>query len=459
MGKIKGTGKYKYYIILALAVLVAICFLGKLTSGGQKPGWKLFGWEKTKEGWKKQKSQGKEKKLRPKDDGGEEGALGNPMIRVVLKTDGFVNVAHPEVCVTADGGMSVSGGGEVLQTAPGEQVVFAPDDARFGDGTIVLEPLEQGGRLTVLSMNRGYGNPVYRGKLELFSTAEGIVIVNELPMEQYLYGVVPSEMPASYEPEALKVQAVCARSYASVQTKGLNYPEYSAHIDDSTAFQVYGNSAEQERANAAVDATCGEKLWHDGEVITAYYFSTSAGRTTDIEAWGSRPEEKGYLQSVAVCDGARDYESQLPWYRWNARIPADVLGNLICLNTQTDIGALQSLEVTKYGAGGVALELEAVGDMGRVTVNTENKIRRALGGAGYTITKQDGTVVESMTLLPSAFFTVSCEDGSYVIDGGGFGHGIGMSQNGANEMAKKGKNYKEILSFFYRGIEITEKMW
>ena len=91
-----------------------------------------------------------------------------------------------------------------------------------------------------------------------------------------------------------------------------------------------------------------------------------------------------------------------------------------------------------------------------VTVDTENKIRKALGGNGYEIKKQDGTVAQSGTLLPSAFFKVKKAGNIFKIIGGGYGHGIGMSQNGANEMAKKGKNYQEILKMFYPGTTIEK---
>ena len=102
------------------------------------------------------------------------------------------------------------------------------------------------------------------------------------------------------------------------------------------------------------------------------------------------------------------------------------------------------------------MQIKAEGDKGSVTVDTENKIRKALGGNGYEIKKQDGTTVKSGTLLPSAFFTVEKSGNMFKIKGGGYGHGIGMSQNGANEMAKKGKNYQEILQMFYPGTTIEK---
>ena len=114
------------------------------------------------------------------------------------------------------------------------------------------------------------------------------------------------------------------------------------------------------------------------------------------------------------------------------------------------------MEVTKRGPGEVALQIVATGEKGSVTVDTENKIRRALGGDGYRIEKNDGTIAKSKELLPSAFFTIKKEKNEYIVDGGGYGHGIGMSQNGANEMAKEGKNYKQILETFYQEIEIKK---
>ena len=122
------------------------------------------------------------------------------------------------------------------------------------------------------------------------------------------------------------------------------------------------------------------------------------------------------------------------------------MSTLLAENVKKNIGTVQSLEVTKTGPGGVALQIKAVGDKGSITVDTENKIRK----------KQDGTVAQSGTLLPSAFFKVKKAGNIFKIIGGGYGHGIGMSQNGANEMAKTGKNYQEILQMFYPGTTIEK---
>ena len=159
-----------------------------------------------------------------------------------------------------------------------------------------------------------------------------------------------------------------------------------------------------------------------------------------------------YSAEIKGKDG--DYEKDLPWYRWSAAVPAKTLSNLIGLNTGKDIGTLKDVKITKRGPGDVAVVMKAVGDKGSVTVKTENKIRRALGGSEYKIKRQDGSEVDGRNLLPSAFFTIEKKDDKFVIEGGGFGHGIGMSQTGANEMAKEGKNYKEILMLFYKDISV-----
>ncbi len=379
----------------------------------------------------------------------------NPLIRVVIKTDGFKQIAHSEVKLSSEFGFEIG----TRQLSPGEILTLTPDHELFKHGSIRIVPISKHGdstRITINSLTRGYGTPSYRGLLELYSTPEGIVIVNELPVEEYLYAVVPSEMPASYEAEALKCQAICARSYAYCQMLVYGYPEYYAHVDDSVSYQVYGNSKEQETTMRAVNETSGKKLWYQNQVMKTYYYSTSCGHSTNVEAWGTKLSENNqYLQGVPICDEQGNaYERSLPWYKWEATIPQNTLKNLIELNTAKDIGELTNIEITKQGVGGVALQLTVTGTKDTVVVETENKIRAALGGSGYQIKKQDGTVIQSTKLLPSAFFTIEKNGKSYIIKGGGYGHGIGMSQNGANEIAKTGKTYEQILQFFYSGTQV-----
>ena len=171
----------------------------------------------------------------------------------------------------------------------------------------------------MLSLTRGQGNPAYRGSLTVYEDENGLRMVNELPLEQYLCAVVPSEMPSSYPKEALKAQAVCARTYAVVQMQAQKRKDLGAQVDDSVSFQVYGNSQEAESSNEAVKATEGKILLNQGMPITAYYFSTSHGKTSTDEVWEASAAS-AYLKSVACT-----YDASEPWFQWQTEISMEKL--------------------------------------------------------------------------------------------------------------------------------------
>lgn len=376
-------------------------------------------------------------------------------IRVVILTTGYEGEIHPQVQVSSEEGLRISWGTESVEWNQSSPCQILPDDVRFQKGPVRIQSLGEQGQVRLESIERGCGTPSYAGVLELRQDQGGIAVINELPVETYLCGVVPSEMPASYEQEALKAQAVCARSYAFRQMMTCAYPQYEAHVNDSTDYQVYNNSQRQESSTRAVAETEGQVVRYQGSIATTYYYSTSCGKTTTMEAWGGSPDgAAGYLKSVEVKGDGGYYEENLPWYRWQAVIDGQTLADQICAATGKDVGTLEQVEVTRRGPGDVALSICARGDAGSVTVDTENKIRAALGGSGWQITRQDGSQTQCGALLPSAFFTIEKQGDTFVLNGGGYGHGIGMSQNGANEMAKQGKNYREILGLFYQGVEI-----
>lgn len=311
----------------------------------------------------------------------------------------------------------------------------------------------------------------------MIDTEEGLVLINELYLEDYLKKVVPSEMPSSYETEALKAQAVCARTYAYMQIQSNTYSRYGAHVDDSTNFQVYNNIQTDERTSSAVEDTYGKLLLYDGKPITAYYFSTSCGTTTDGSVWGGDAAETPYLSSVALQPGRQQleltsdeafetfikdqdypaYDAEFPLYRWNVTIDTEVLtANL------GGVGTVQNIQITERGPGGVAKSLLVTGSEGEKTIRGQDAIRKALGDESLTIRRGDGKNTEGMSSLPSGFIAIddlgTGENGkhSFKIYGGGFGHGAGMSQNGAQGMAKAGMGYEEILEFFYEGISVEE---
>ncbi len=378
-------------------------------------------------------------------------------IRVLLSTENFESYMHDEVVLSAPSGLFVTyiSHEEEVQDQVMNVCIDTSDELLYGT-QVVVELVDDSEKITVESLERAYGTPAYYGSMELFIDDEGVIIVNEISLELYLRGVLPSEMPASYEMEALKAQAVCARSYAYMHMQSYNYPEYSANVDDSTAYQVYNNCEETEATNQAIAETENEKVIYNGEVVTTYFFSTSSGHTTDLQAWGMDVnEDTGYLTGIQVGDDEYDYERNLSWYRWTVALTNEQLVEVLEENLEIVLGELEEIKVSKWGTGGIALELQISGSESSMTISTEYDIRDALGSSIYTIVKQNGTTIQGMSLLPSAFFEIEKMDYGYVISGGGYGHGVGMSQNGANEMAKLGMTYSEILTFFYTGTEIS----
>ena len=366
---------------------------------------------------------------------------GEAYIRVLLKNENFEKTTHESVSVSCDQGMTILSGTQKQNVEADEQVVIEANDKRFCEESVRIIPNEEG-KLTLYNMERSCGNPSYYGELELFQAGNCIVVINEIPLETYLKYVVPSEMPSSYEMEALKAQAICARSYAYGKLEEFSYPDYQAHVDDSTSFQVYGNIDCHPRTDEAVKTTEGLLLFEGEEIADAFFFSTSCGKTTSI---------------AVVNEIGEDYEKELPWYRWQTLVAKTELERILETFAQKEIGTLQKVEVTERGTGGIALKIQATGTRGIIEIASENKIRRAFADDSLIIQRQDGSEITCASILPSAFFTITEKNGICYIEGGGYGHGTGMSQNGANEMAKAGKTYIEILQFFYPKAEIVSQ--
>lgn len=361
----------------------------------------------------------------------------------------------------------------------------------------------------------------YRGIIECYRTAEGLVVINELPLEEYLYAVVPSEMPAFYPIEALKSQAVCARTYAYRYILRAGLPEFGAHVDDTTSYQVYHNSSENAATTKAVKETNGVLLTYQGEPAQNYYYSTSCGVGTDAGIWQSKEAQSiSYLQPLLLGwdayqdagsrDGTRaaeeerakdlrqeeifyqfitskgeaDLEKEEPWYRWRytveefdeqalfarmqeryAKTPASVLtkseGGYYVSEPPEEAGSIKNLEIVRRGAGGVAEELLIETEKDSYKILSEYNIRSVLCDGASEVIRQDGSVLVPGTLLPSGFFVL--EPGKregdvigYTLIGGGYGHGVGMSQNGAKALGEEGISYRSILEYFFPGCELTE---
>ena len=385
-------------------------------------------------------------------DKNQESYGSGPVIQVLLMTDGYKSYYHEKVSLKVQGAYELQGA-EKRQMADRETLNLQADSPELAKGSLSLVPLEADCRIQVLSLNRGQGNPLYRGSLTVYRDKEGLRLVNTLPLENYLCGVVPSEMPASYPEEALKAQTVCARTYASVQMQESKLADLGAQVDDSVGFQVYQNSPEAESSSRAVRDTAGKILLNNGAPICAYYFSTSHGKTSTDEVWeASAPSS--YLQSVECS-----YDAEEPWYQWTVSVKRESILEHV-QQTYPGVQTVEKLEIQEKGEGEAVQRLAVYTDKGVKVYSSEYDIRTLLAPVGETIVRQDGSEVKESALLPSAYFDMKEERGTdntllgWRIEGGGYGHGVGMSQNGARGMAKSGKSWEEILTYFYKDIEI-----
>jgi len=400
-------------------------------------------------------------------------------IRVLLKTTDFADMIHQNVVLRAHGNYEIVYGDKKASLKDGEELKLTVFSDELSEERVTFRPTSENDRMEIASIERNYGIPVYAGNIEIMKDSGGLVIINDLNLETYLYSVVPSEMPASYEIEALKAQAVCARSYAYRQILLNGYASYGAHVDDSVSYQVYNNLTTNDRVIQAVNETAGQVLKFGEEVATTYYFSTSCGYTTNETIWKNGLEENSYISGKLLNDSMerldlRDedsfrqfilneeyetYDSGESWYRWDVTVPVEHISNTIC--SMEDIGDIENIEVTERNDGGVVQKVLVTGEDDELELVYEHAIRVALNGKGETIRRTYGKDATGGNMLPSGFFVIDRieEDGeitAFRFRGGGFGHGAGMSQNGANHMAEAGKTYEEILGLFYEGTSISE---
>ncbi len=308
-----------------------------------------------------------------------------------------------------------------------------------------------------------FNGKAYRGTLIFTSTPSGIQVVNYVEIEDYLKSVVPSEMPSSWNIEALKTQAVCARNY-TIENKG-KFSKYGFDLDDTTACQVYsGISSETAQTTKAVEETRGIIALYDGKPASLFYYSSSGGYTEDVKnVWGS----SGYPYLVSVAD---PYD---PVTEWNVTFTSAELKNKL-LASGVDVGDIYSVEVTKRTDSGRAVETVITGSNGSYTAKLE-KTRNVFGfkssmytvsSAGQPVLTPKSVITEYGTekryidrpiMTAKGIVPVEKTAGSpdeFVFTGYGWGHGIGMSQYGSKGFADNGYTYDKIILHYFPGTTL-----
>ncbi|MFQ5427464.1 MAG: SpoIID/LytB domain-containing protein [Thermodesulfobacteriota bacterium] len=280
----------------------------------------------------------------------------------------------------------------------------------------------------------------YRGRLVIHAdpaSRDGLLVVDELDIEEYIAGIINYEISSAWPREAVKAQAVAARTYMLHRMERALPGPYD--IEGSTSGQVYrGAAAEDEASLRAVRECGGEVLLFDGKPALTVYHSNSGGRTDaagDIWTGGGGAEEYPYLRSVPSShDGDAD-----PRYRWDFALSAASLKRVL-QGEGFNIGSPRRVRLDDLTPGGRVRRVRIIDDQGRTLTIRGEEFRRLIG---YSIVR-------------SAVFTVRREGGLFIFRGRGSGHGVGMSQWGARGMAEAGASYREILRHYYPGARLKK---
>ena len=425
-------------------------------------------------------------------------------IRVLIKNSKFDGYYHDKIEGKANVDMELIYGTEKLEIPAGERFAIDSDSRYFSSNRIYLKPKALTGRTVFTNIERNNGGQGYYGYFELEKREEGILLINEVLLEEYLYAVVPSEMPGYYPLEALKAQAVSARTYAYNKMIHVGLSSYGAHLDDSSTYQVYNNIKENTNTTTAVKETRGKLLYSGDSLAQTYYYSTSCGYGTDDAIWNERniypylrskemstsnsshaleelQTEEGFQKFISKVNPDH-FEASEGWYRWTyehqnmEKVGEKLVSRLENYpkyvftsfdgenwsNQPLEKGfVITDIQVKRRGAGGTIEELLIDTDKGTFLVKNEYHIRAVLADGEAKAELQNDNTYACGNLLPSSFFVLETitKDGQVTgirLTGGGFGHGVGMSQNGAKNLANLGYTAEDIMGFYYEGCEVRE---
>lgn len=420
-------------------------------------------------------------------------------IRVIISNDDYSSYEMETVQFTATSAFTVTYPDETEKTfEEGEKVTIAPSDYQ-PDDILTVTPDTHSGRIRLLSVTRECGNPEYDGTMELDVHDGYIYVINELSLERYLANVVANSMPSDYPDAAMQAMAICARGIAYAKLKDESYAEYHAHLDDSSLCQVYNNVAENDASIRAVKDTYGLVPTYRGTLIVPMTFNTSFGTTcTNAEIWGG--DAYSYLESnvenldkdkIDLSDEA-DFEAFLtdsdayniidkdsPYYRWDIVFTQEemteaietvlenrksLMADAILVEDETgafesaevpEIGTVKEIEVTERTASGVVSKLVIRGSEHTISISGQSNIRAILNPVNQEIVRQDGSSITGWTSLPSPYYYVEKTAEGFIVHGGGFGHGAGMSLYGAGVLGRQGKSYKYILRHYFSYIDFA----
>ncbi|MCI8477364.1 MAG: SpoIID/LytB domain-containing protein [Oscillospiraceae bacterium] len=410
-----------------------------------------------------------------------------------VRIGSYSSQAEAQTAAASLGGTAVTAGGNAVTVSKTgtNEILFQFDGS---SGALTVSPGLSSSEKAVTWMK----NTQYYGAFQYQRFNGGnLVVSNVLSLEDYIKGVVPKEMSNSWPLEALKAQAVCARTYAKIQLNSGKHRSQGFDLCNATHCQVYGgrNSAGA-NSDRAVEETRGQCLWYQGSLAEAVYFSSDGGATeSSVNVWGGSVP---YLKGVADPYEA-SVADQIGNYYWSKTYTKDDLAKLLRSNGM-QCAEIVDFRVTETTATGNVLTVTITDAAGKRWAFSKEKARTFFGlrSQRYTINGSGGNITASGGYTLAGGGTLSSMNGAYAIDGtggiapvngspyiitsagtvaltpvpqstppsvpsdgthftisgSGWGHLVGMSQWGAHAMAKQGFRYDEILRFYYTGIEV-----
>ncbi|NLM50669.1 MAG: SpoIID/LytB domain-containing protein [Clostridiaceae bacterium] len=396
------------------------------------------------------------------------------MIRIGLY---FASTAKDTVNIGSSAGMNIIGADGAVYTineAKTLPVSKAVGGFLVGDVGIIL-----GDKLEIKPLDGAYieiENAKYRGYVELLrQDGSDMTVINVVNLEEYLYSVVGKEMSPSFNIEALKAQAVCARNYALTNMD--KYKKYNFNLCNTQNSQVYlGVSAEHPNTIKAVEETRGVVAVYDGKLANLFFFASSGGRTENSENVWTTPLP--YLKGV---DDPYENPDEATRANWTVEISKEDVKKKLA-DRGIDIGDILDIVITKRTENDRVYSLKFIGTNGEKEVFKENA-RNILGlyNQNFIIKKNDAVFYDiSGKAVPGNSYALTAggkaqvlsilyvlgKDGikeyksepsdKFTFVGKGWGHGVGMSQWGAKGMADNGFTYDQILKHYFTGVEIVD---
>lgn len=343
----------------------------------------------------------------------------------VTSTESSIRVAivKNEVSVTLEGD------GLIAKDMDGKPIVLvSPLVIKHSRGGISVEGVQYRSLIIAAASPLIVNSKPYRGRVEIQSQDKGLLVVNELTIEDYLVGLINAEISSSWPIEAVKAQAVIARTYALYRKEARKDAPY--HLESSVIDQVYGGSEKEDsRALRAVSETAGQVLTHSGSIIQAFYHSNCGGKTESAEnVWGARlPYMAGVDCQYCLSNPSTSWELILPLKDIETKVRA----------AGYKLGNISEIRTGLRNSRGRLANISLLTNRGNVTL-TGDQFRKIIG---YGIVK-------------STNFMVKITSGDAHFSGYGNGHGVGLCQWGAKQRAVDGFSYTEILSYYYPGTEL-----